>query len=460
MSFSRHTPLLIGIFGYAAHLFTTSLLGWSHAFIALSPSAIPELAFSVTNCLSFLAGLLLSNTFSHRRGIIRFVSISFAISLAGVALLGLPHPTPFVILFSCSLLGAGNGFFFLLWQEIFFWQNPEKAPRIIILGSAFAGIVSLAVFLPGFPLPFGPTLLAALTSSVICLLFLIRHRHFESSSSIGETLLQQASQTLSSLWRAAFCAGALGFARCMTPEIALQENTSDILNTLMYGGRIASAALLLLAWPLLSRHPKPLEKVYYAAFPVIATGFLFLPFGNESYQLFLSVLTYIAFAVVSMLMMILCLEESRRNGRAPSLVYGLFAFIVYSLADTGYVAAKLGVFTTEKMGAMWVAILALAAVYVLSSALFATRHRTSHVTEDNVKPDQTLEKSCSTLAAKGGLSPREQEVLNLILQGRDLPRISQALFISENTVRSHMKNIYRKLDVHSKQEVLDLLEQP
>ena len=43
-------------------------------------------------------------------------------------------------------------------------------------------------------------------------------------------------------------------------------------------------------------------------------------------------------------------------------------------------------------------------------------------------------------------------------KGRDVPSIAKQLFISENTVRSHSKSIYKKLDIHSKQELLDLLE--
>ena len=48
--------------------------------------------------------------------------------------------------------------------------------------------------------------------------------------------------------------------------------------------------------------------------------------------------------------------------------------------------------------------------------------------------------------------------LLLLAKGRDVPSIAKQLFISENTVRSHSKSIYKKLDIHSKQELLDLLE--
>ena len=64
------------------------------------------------------------------------------------------------------------------------------------------------------------------------------------------------------------------------------------------------------------------------------------------------------------------------------------------------------------------------------------------------------------LAARFGLSPREEEILALTFVGKDSPTIAAELGLSDNTVRTHRKNIYRKLDVHSKQEALALLDRP
>lgn len=68
------------------------------------------------------------------------------------------------------------------------------------------------------------------------------------------------------------------------------------------------------------------------------------------------------------------------------------------------------------------------------------------------------EQRVATVAAAGGLSPRESEVFSLIARGRSVPFIAEQLVLSENTVNSHVRRIYRKLGVNSKQEVLDLLE--
>jgi DNA-binding CsgD family transcriptional regulator len=50
---------------------------------------------------------------------------------------------------------------------------------------------------------------------------------------------------------------------------------------------------------------------------------------------------------------------------------------------------------------------------------------------------------------RSGLTPRELDVVRLLAQGCTYQRIADRLGISEGTVTSHIKNLYRKLDVHS-----------
>jgi len=54
------------------------------------------------------------------------------------------------------------------------------------------------------------------------------------------------------------------------------------------------------------------------------------------------------------------------------------------------------------------------------------------------------------------LSEREVDVACLIAQGRSKANIAQQLYVTENTVRTHSKNIYAKTGVHSNQELMDL----
>jgi DNA-binding NarL/FixJ family response regulator len=52
------------------------------------------------------------------------------------------------------------------------------------------------------------------------------------------------------------------------------------------------------------------------------------------------------------------------------------------------------------------------------------------------------------------ISAREQEVLNLIIEGHSYKMIGDKLFISIDTVRSHIRKIYDKLHVNSKAEAI------
>jgi len=52
------------------------------------------------------------------------------------------------------------------------------------------------------------------------------------------------------------------------------------------------------------------------------------------------------------------------------------------------------------------------------------------------------------------LTKRETEILKRIAAGQTKIQIATELFIDQNTVRSHVKNIYIKLDVNSKSEAI------
>ena len=56
------------------------------------------------------------------------------------------------------------------------------------------------------------------------------------------------------------------------------------------------------------------------------------------------------------------------------------------------------------------------------------------------------------------LSDREKEVLELVLKGLPSKLICGELFISNNTLKSHIQSIYTKLNVHSRSELFLLLK--
>jgi two-component system, NarL family, response regulator LiaR len=56
---------------------------------------------------------------------------------------------------------------------------------------------------------------------------------------------------------------------------------------------------------------------------------------------------------------------------------------------------------------------------------------------------------------KSPLTPREWEIIDLLVESRTTDEIANTLVLSTETVRSHVKNILRKLDVRSREEAVE-----
>lgn len=71
---------------------------------------------------------------------------------------------------------------------------------------------------------------------------------------------------------------------------------------------------------------------------------------------------------------------------------------------------------------------------------------------------EQLRVRCATIARERGLTDREAEVLELLARGHGRRYVAERLQVSLNTVRSHARSIYGKLEVHSHSELVALLE--
>ena len=74
-----------------------------------------------------------------------------------------------------------------------------------------------------------------------------------------------------------------------------------------------------------------------------------------------------------------------------------------------------------------------------------------------VKTVSDFEEKCDSLANAYGLSKREHEIFGLVAKGYSSRWISESLCISISTVQTHTKSCYRKMGVHSKQDIIELV---
>lgn len=68
------------------------------------------------------------------------------------------------------------------------------------------------------------------------------------------------------------------------------------------------------------------------------------------------------------------------------------------------------------------------------------------------------ERALATLAQRYKISERELDVLAPLVRGRSAQRIADELFLSKNTVRTHIYHIYAKMGLHTQQDVIDKFE--
>ena len=72
---------------------------------------------------------------------------------------------------------------------------------------------------------------------------------------------------------------------------------------------------------------------------------------------------------------------------------------------------------------------------------------------------EAFDAKCRNIAKLYQLSPREAEILPYLAKGRNNAYLQDKFVISPHTAKSHIYNIYRKLDIHSQQKLMDFVEE-
>ena len=138
---------------------------------------------------------------------------------------------------------------------------------------------------------------------------------------------------------------------------------------------------------------------------------------------------------VAVLLALLAADEAQR-------VAFIAVVALFSLTFTFWLKVEGAVFASEPVDA---AELALAAVPEAQGAEERDRARKRKSAIDGV-------------TARYGISAREGQIIELLLRGRNVPYICDELFIAKSTVETHVKHIYAKFGISSRQQLIDLVE--
>ena len=227
-----------------------------------------------------------------------------------------------------------------------------------------------------------------------------------------------------------------------------------------HGAEIA-VALCVLWWVFAKGGLLRFSSLWRAILLFTATGLFFLPVIGSAWAGWALVLISIAQTLVVMLFWTLLADVAQHSRTSPFVIVGSGG-LAYSLPFAlGELAGKAeGLHGAGSAVLLALAyLLTIAAVFALNEANFSQRRIFADL--EGPAPERSMfasiDEGCERLGSQRGLTAREVEVLQLLCKGRSKSYIAESLFISENTVRSHSKHIYAKLDVHSKQDILDLI---
>ena len=202
-------------------------------------------------------------------------------------------------------------------------------------------------------------------------------------------------------------------------------------------------------------------QVYSAALICTAAGLLLL--SSQSVAPWLSFFIHdVGFTLFYFFMVVYWGDLSWRTGMPIVHVYTIGYFTFQLLNAVG---SFLGVFingTQSQNQTMMIVLSIVLGLFVVVLLLFGNDRSSLRqwliADIPIVEVDDEIPQACSEISGVYSLSPREQEVLGLLARGRTANYIARALYISPDTAKTHIKNIYRKLDVHAQQDLMDIIE--
>lgn len=254
--------------------------------------------------------------------------------------------------------------------------------------------------------------------------------------------------------------------------------------TLQIGMRASVLIRLVIALTLIALLTTKFSRVPLASICMLASAFiaislaLFPLVGLDSTATYITVNS--ASSLFDIMMWSLLAFVAFKRSNSSTRVFGLGFGASMAGQGLGWLATKYLMPSLQASHAYFGVYVALAlATLLLTVLVFSGKDFTNLFTPDaetafSIKEGEAMKdlveraepairnrpwkQACKAVCDEAGLSPREREIFAQLSTGYTAEAIANNLSISANTVRTHVHNIYGKLDVHSRQELIDLVK--
>lgn len=189
-----------------------------------------------------------------------------------------------------------------------------------------------------------------------------------------------------------------------------------------------------------------------SAVGLLLLGWILAMLGSTGGSALASISSGVGFALFEIALWIKTCEMSASSPARARILFALSHALLAGVVLLGIAAAPL----LGPVGGELITPVCSVIFFVLLAALPSTGTRKSHEHPalDGANPEATLEAAVETIRTEYGLSPRETEVFSMFVRGHSANYIAEQLVVSLHTVKTHVKRIYEKLDVHSKDELI------
>lgn len=447
---------------------------------------------SACTFLTFLALFVASGRVSSLLAWRPIVPLTATCLLAGTAALvagGLGAASVPLVLVGNALVALGTTPLIVVWGEVYKYLNPQNEQLLVTLGAIVLSVVAYLVEIH-LPLPVAAAVFALMPlGSLFCLAkaratFATLSKSWAGSSrsavrkspallyvcivvfSIPYDYLRTTSQAPELFADLSTWSQVLSVTVVTMVAVALAEHAAEKRGVLLVPSLVLvllTAALVLSLFPaavprwltpglLYAGYYLFLAMVYLALGPIVATTD-----ANPARLFSGAMIANVGGLLLGTALGNLAgfLGESAATGVVLAITYAVFAAGLVLLNTHSYSIFRVNYYDENEYSFEYLVPLvplgAQAATAASAPAGATPGERVQSMLD-------AIAVQCEAVAREKGLSTREHEVLVELVRGRTLTSIAQTFVVSENTVKAHTKAIYRKLDVHTREELLARVE--
>lgn len=341
----------------------------------------------------------------------------------------------------------------LSWQEYLATQGARAA----VLGFACMTLLGIALF---FIVGFFPQKVALVVCVVLPIaadLSLRPHRGARFFANIDQPFgTRELCRTIAHDWSprlmAIICMLALVYGAVRTAA-ASQETSAGVGLWIRAAGGM-SVASVVAGLVIFYAQKRGIIKAFYVALPLSACAVVVFAMPFDTHAETAVFMASCGYNLVYYMVWIVMLEKACSR-QLP--VLGLFASL--------WLASYVGILAGQVTALLWpvdpVYLNYLMLLIVVAASLLLVRMNGKLVVSKdtmNSPEESPIAQKALEIAEEAKLSPRETEILTIWLNGHNAAYIEETLHISRNTVKTHLKHIYQKTGIASKEDLLRMRE--